>query len=347
MFCGQMGRLVQTWTVRTSPIAPERMISTEVRSPLVEVPWLPIWVATWCWAASSRVGAFPDIVRQRLFTIDVLAPPNRGSRRDGMLVIGSADDDRVDVALAVEHDAKIVELGRLGIAPEGRSRSALIDITQGDDIFGASDGCQVAAAPAAGTDEGDVQLIIGPQPARFIRQCRARPKAPRGGQARGRGYGGGFEKIAAVALVHRELLYDLLRWRAGCIGWSKRDCANVWSIVGQCKRILGIAVWPILPETIRWSTDSSVRPLTPLPRWFMKQFCYVIVNNAGHSWPALANSDMNAAGEPTSALAQFLNEGWEPIRETPMGGGTSQLAHSLILLERTITKTKSGRAAKG
>ena len=46
-------------------------------------------------------------------------------------------------------------------------------------------------------------------------------------------------------------------------------------------------------------------------------------------------------------LPQLLQEGWEPVRETPMGGGASQLAHSLVLLERNAPKAKSGRAAKG
>jgi hypothetical protein len=67
----------------------------------------------------------------------------------------------------------------------------------------------------------------------------------------------------------------------------------------------------------------------------MKQYCYVIVNNAGHSWPMLAQSDSAPAienGPPF--LPQLLQDGWLPIRETPMGGGTSSLAHSLVLLER-------------
>ncbi len=80
----------------------------------------------------------------------------------------------------------------------------------------------------------------------------------------------------------------------------------------------------------------------------MKQFCYVIVNNAGHSWLAVPNSDVGAGADPnTSILAQLLKEGWEPVRETPMGGGTSQLAHSLILLEKTVVKAKPRRSAKG
>jgi hypothetical protein len=78
----------------------------------------------------------------------------------------------------------------------------------------------------------------------------------------------------------------------------------------------------------------------------MKQYCYVIVNNAGHSWPALTTPDGNAPADPNlSVLARLLQEGWVPVRETPMGGGTSQLAHSLILLEKG-EPAKAGRVPR-
>jgi hypothetical protein len=79
----------------------------------------------------------------------------------------------------------------------------------------------------------------------------------------------------------------------------------------------------------------------------MKQYCYVIVNNAGHSWAALNAVDPNAPPQEQSpsVLPQLLQEGWVPIRETPMGGGTSPLAHSLVLLEKN-DKPKPGRPAK-
>jgi hypothetical protein len=82
----------------------------------------------------------------------------------------------------------------------------------------------------------------------------------------------------------------------------------------------------------------------------MKQHCYVIINNAGHSWLALSAVDAGAPKDPNEpsvpVLQQLLAEGWEPVRETPMGGGSSQLAHSLILLERDAPKAKAIRAAK-
>lgn len=78
----------------------------------------------------------------------------------------------------------------------------------------------------------------------------------------------------------------------------------------------------------------------------MAQYRYVVVNNAGHTWPVLDGPN----GEPpleanASVLPQLLDEGWVPVRETPMGGGTSSLAHSLILLEKAA-KTPRGRKTK-
>lgn len=78
----------------------------------------------------------------------------------------------------------------------------------------------------------------------------------------------------------------------------------------------------------------------------MMQYCYVILNNAGHSWPALAvSADGEAPPASAAALPQLLKDGWVPVRETPMGGGASPLAHSLILLERAA-KGKVGRTGK-
>jgi hypothetical protein len=81
----------------------------------------------------------------------------------------------------------------------------------------------------------------------------------------------------------------------------------------------------------------------------MSEYCYVIVNNAGQSWPALSSVDgQPPRDQPPTILPQLLTEGWVPIRETAMGGGSSPLAHSLILLERPAKakSTKGVRAAK-
>jgi hypothetical protein len=77
----------------------------------------------------------------------------------------------------------------------------------------------------------------------------------------------------------------------------------------------------------------------------MAQYCFVIINNAGHSWSVLNSTDASAPKDQgVPVLPQLLQEGWIPVRETPMGGGTSSLAHSLVLLEKSkpIPKTKRG-----
>jgi hypothetical protein len=83
----------------------------------------------------------------------------------------------------------------------------------------------------------------------------------------------------------------------------------------------------------------------------MKQYCYVILNNAGHSWAALSAADPGAPKEADAAvLPLLLQAGWAPVRETPMGGGTSPLAHSLVLLEKETDspekKTRPARPAR-
>jgi hypothetical protein len=67
----------------------------------------------------------------------------------------------------------------------------------------------------------------------------------------------------------------------------------------------------------------------------MAQYRYVILNNAGHSWPAQSAEDVANVSEPSpTILPKLLDDGWVPVRETPMGGGASPLAHSLVLLEK-------------
>jgi hypothetical protein len=69
----------------------------------------------------------------------------------------------------------------------------------------------------------------------------------------------------------------------------------------------------------------------------MTHYCYVILNNAGHSWAILTPDDMATPKDQNSPiLPQLLQDGWVPVRETAMGGGTSPLAHSLILLEKSF-----------
>ncbi|MBY0526018.1 MAG: hypothetical protein K2R98_21670 [Gemmataceae bacterium] len=84
----------------------------------------------------------------------------------------------------------------------------------------------------------------------------------------------------------------------------------------------------------------------------MSQYCYVIVNNGGYSWAVRGPGELEP-GRDTQAtmLPQLLQEGWIPVREAPMGGGTSQVAHVIVLLEKPdkpekVEKAKPVRASK-
>jgi hypothetical protein len=78
----------------------------------------------------------------------------------------------------------------------------------------------------------------------------------------------------------------------------------------------------------------------------VNEYCYVIINNAGHSWLVRSATDEGDPKEKNSSiLPELLQGGWEPVREAPMGGGTSPLAHALILLTKQ-SKPKTSRASK-
>ena len=79
----------------------------------------------------------------------------------------------------------------------------------------------------------------------------------------------------------------------------------------------------------------------------MSQYCYVILNNAGHSWPVLSA----AAAAPGAAwdqgsfvLAQLLLEGWVPVRETPMGrwGMPEEVAGGIVFLASPAARFVTG-----
>ena len=57
-------------------------------------------------------AALLDRVGQRLLHIDVDAALHRHPRRDGVVMVGRGDDDRVDVLLRVEHAAVVGVLAR-------------------------------------------------------------------------------------------------------------------------------------------------------------------------------------------------------------------------------------------
>ena len=59
----------------------------------------------------------------------------------------------------------------------------------------------------------------------------------------------------------------------------------------------------------------------------MRQYLYVIVRSDGNTLPL----DEAHKGRD---LALLLQQGWQPLRETPMGGSDGEHAWSLLLLAK-------------
>ena len=127
-------------------------------------------------------AAFDDGRRQRFFNIDVFSGLACGDRLNGMPVVGSRDDERVDI-LAIEKRAEILDPadvafqpGHLGdaFAQAGEARIepvisaaqiGLVHIAEGDDPgVGLSEkALQELAATVPDADETEPQLFIGAQ----------------------------------------------------------------------------------------------------------------------------------------------------------------------------------------
>lgn len=77
----------------------------------------------------------------------------------------------------------------------------------------------------------------------------------------------------------------------------------------------------------------------------MKKFRYVIVCSNGSSYDLLRQDAFYPHGLGSTKeydLTELLQKGWQPVRETPMGGpGDTAVAYSLVLLEREVPETES------
>ena len=153
---------------------------------------------------------FLDAVRQRLFTINMLAMLHGLQGDDRMRVIGRADDYRVDLLVhLVEHDAKVLEPPGLGILRELLGGVVIVHVAQRDHVLAfARDGVNVGASLAADADAGHVELFVGGQALSPLHRT-AGEKVERG-QARA----GSAEKLPPVdqvgfVLVHGVIGLDL------------------------------------------------------------------------------------------------------------------------------------------
>ena len=105
-------------------------------------------------------SGFVDAVGQRFLAVAMLAEFHRHHPGRGVDMIRGTDHDRVDLVVhLIEHRAEIlIPLGR-GEFLKGACCSALINITQGDDVL-ACYTVHVGRAATANADAGNVQLLI-------------------------------------------------------------------------------------------------------------------------------------------------------------------------------------------
>ena len=117
---------------------------------------------------------------QRLLHIDVLATPDRRHRYHRVRVIGGGHDYRVEVLLAVQHEAEVLVPFGPGVCRERLCGDLGIHVAQGDDItlFGA--GGDIVGAHPADADSRNVKLFAGRRlPRAAHARAAARRKRPR------------------------------------------------------------------------------------------------------------------------------------------------------------------------
>ena len=107
---------------------------------------------------------FVHAVSQRLLAVDVLPELKGRQRGEGVRVLAGADDDGVEVARMIIQFAEVDELACSGMPLGGGVQVPLVDVAEGDDVFGLHVPHVVAAA-AAGADDGDVELVVEVLPA--------------------------------------------------------------------------------------------------------------------------------------------------------------------------------------
>jgi hypothetical protein len=77
----------------------------------------------------------------------------------------------------------------------------------------------------------------------------------------------------------------------------------------------------------------------------MKKFRYVVVCSNGSSYDLMREGSFYPHGLGATTyydLPELLRKGWQPVRETAMGGpGDTTVAYSLVVLEREMTTSEA------
>src|SRR6266851_9637079 len=104
-------------------------------------------------------------MRERLFDVDILARFASHDHGDGVPMIRSRDDHRLDIFI-VENGAKVLEAFGLAVGQfESSVQIGNERISDGDGInlAGSQEILQVVLTHSAGADQTDANAIVGPQ----------------------------------------------------------------------------------------------------------------------------------------------------------------------------------------
>ncbi len=126
---------------------------------------------------------FEDGLRQRLLTVDVLAHPDRHDRRQGVSVVGRADEDGVDLFLhRLKQLAEVVKDLCRGPLLDLRSQVPFVDVAKCDDLTELAGLVDVAAALPADANAGESKRFVrlASHPGSRIGRCRVEVAEGRG-----------------------------------------------------------------------------------------------------------------------------------------------------------------------
>jgi hypothetical protein len=106
----------------------------------------------------ADLARLEDVVGERLLAVDVLAVLQGQHGRRRVRVLAGADDHGVEGGGMVKELAEVGELFGVAVFGPGRLQGGAAHVAQRDDVLG-GDGGEVGGAPAAHTDQGDVELV--------------------------------------------------------------------------------------------------------------------------------------------------------------------------------------------
>src|SRR5690606_28185442 len=104
----------------------------------------------------------PNVVRHRLLEIEVFPGLEHAMGRMEVRVIGSADDDRVDLVLdLIEHLPVVAEAPRFRELLVRVPRARIVDVAERDDVLAELRyRIEVRATSPADADHGDIELLV-------------------------------------------------------------------------------------------------------------------------------------------------------------------------------------------